>query len=141
LVDGEPVHFRSAKAKELLALCVSRQGGSVSIHEIIECLWGEDISTSGGSGYRRTIKELADTLRGCSAEELLLRARGSLRVRMELSDSDYQAFLNGDEDAICDFQGEFMLPYFWAEPMVYTLLEKKALFLSHRKGEPTGKGE
>lgn len=27
LVDGEPVHFRSGKAKELMALCVYRDGG------------------------------------------------------------------------------------------------------------------
>ena len=38
LVDGEPVHFRSGKAKELMALCVYRDGRPVSIHEIVENL-------------------------------------------------------------------------------------------------------
>ena len=42
LVDGEPVHFRSGKAKELMALCVYRDGRPVSIHEIVENLWGEN---------------------------------------------------------------------------------------------------
>ena len=127
LVDGEPVKFRSGKAKELMALCVYQNGRPVSIHEIVENLWGEN---GDGAGYRRTIKELADTLRDYGAEEMFLRSRGSLRVRMDLADSDYQAFMGGDEDAICQFQGEFMQQYSWAEPMVYTLQEKKELMLA-----------
>ena len=57
LVDGEPVRFRSAKAKELMALCLYRQGCPVSIHEIVECLWGEEAAGADSTGYRRTIKE------------------------------------------------------------------------------------
>ena len=124
---GQPVHFRSGKAKELMALCVYRDGRPVSIHEIVENLWGEN---ADGTGYRRTIKELADTLRDYGAEEMFLRSRGSLRVRMDLADSDFQAFMSGDEDAICQFQGVFMQQYSWAEPMVCTLQEKKELMLA-----------
>ena len=130
LVDGEPVRFRSAKAKELMALCLYRQGCPVSIHEIVECLWGEEVAGADSTGYRRTIKELTDTLRDCAAEELILRARGSLQLRLELVDSDYQRFLEGDEDAICHFQGDFLRQYSWAEPMIYTLQEKKQLMLA-----------
>lgn len=127
LVDGEPVKFRSRKAKELMALCVCREGRPVSIHEIVENLWGEN---ADGAGYRRVIKELADTLRDCSVEEMFLRSRGSLQVRMDMAASDYQAFMSGDVDAICKFQGVFMEQYSWAEPMVYTLQEKKEMMLS-----------
>ena len=115
------------EAKELMALCVYRDGRPVSIHEIVENLWGEN---ADGTGYRRTIKELADTLRDYGAEEMFLRSRGSLRVRMDLADSDFQAFMSGDEDAICQFQGVFMQQYSWAEPMVCTLQEKKELMLA-----------
>lgn len=133
LVDGRPVHFRSGKAKELLALCVSRGGRPVSIHEMVEFLWGENstISTEN-TGYRRTIKELADTLRSADAEDLLLRNRGSLRVRMELADSDYQDFLNGSDEAGCAFQGAFMSQYSWAESEIYALQERKTLRLSEK---------
>ena len=134
LVDGEPVRFRSAKAKELMALCLYRQGCPVSIHEIVECLWGEEAAGADSTGYRRTIKELTDTLRDCAAEELILRARGSLQLRLELVDSDYQRFLEGDEDAICHFQGDFLRQYSWAEPMIYTLQEKKQLMLARLSG-------
>lgn len=130
LVDGEPVRFRSAKAKELMALCLYRQGCPASIHEIVECLWGEETAGADSTGYRRTIKELTDTLRDYAAEELILRARGSLQLRLELVDSDYQRFLDGDPDAVCQFQGSFLRQYSWAEPMVYTLQEKKQLMLA-----------
>ena len=93
----------------------------------VHTLWGEN---ADGTGYRRTIKELADTLRDYGAEEMFLRSRGSLRVRMDLADSDFQAFMSGDEDAICQFQGVFMQQYSWAEPMVCTLQEKKELMLA-----------
>ena len=136
LVEGKPVHFRSGKAKELLALCVYREGRPVSIHEMVEFLWGENstISTEN-TGYRRTIKELADTLRTCRAEELLLRERGSLRIRVELADSDYQDFMNGSTEACCAFQGEFMQQYSWAESAVYALQERKALLLAGKTAE------
>lgn len=130
LIDGEPVRFRSGKAKELMALCVLREGRPVSIHELVETLWEED---ADGTGYRRTIKELADTLRDYRIDEMLLRSRGSLRVRTDMADSDYQDFMNGDDDAVCQFQGVFMQQYSWAEPMVYTLQQKKELLLA-RKG-------
>ena len=39
LIDGKPVKFRSGKAKELMALCVWRNGRPVSIYEMVECLW------------------------------------------------------------------------------------------------------
>lgn len=137
LVDGEPVRFRSAKAKELMALCLYRQGCPTSIHEIVECLWGEDTVNADSTGYRRTIKELTDTLRDYAAEELILRARGSLQLRLELVDSDYQRFLEGDSDAICQFQGSFLHQYSWAEPMTCALQEKKELILARlsRRGE------
>jgi len=131
LLDGEPVRFRSAKAKELMALCVYKRGRPVTIHEIVGLIWGEDADT-GGTGYRRTIKELTDTLKDYAAEELLVRARGDLRIRMEQADSDYESFFMGDEDAICSFQGEFMQQYSWAEPMICSLAEKKSLYLSRR---------
>ena len=70
---------------------------------------------------------------------MFLRSRGSLRVRMDLADSDLQDFMDGDEDAICQYQGVFMQQYSWAEPMVYTLQEKKELMLA-RMGQ-RGKNE
>ena len=129
-IDGQPVKFRSGKAKELMALCVWRNGQPVSIYEMVECLWGDEAAdTPEKTGYRRAIKELSDTLKTWGAESLLLRQRGSIRVDMSQCESDYQSFLSGDLDAVCRFQGSFMEQYSWAEAAVYSLEERKRLLL------------
>lgn len=131
LIDGKPVKFRSGKAKELMALCVWRSGRPVSIYEMVECLWGEDAADAPEkTGYRRAIKELADTLKSYDAENLLLRERGSVRVDVSQCDSDYQAMLGGDREAACRFQGGFMEQYSWAEAAVYPLQERKRILLN-----------
>lgn len=133
LADGRPVHFRSGKAKELMALCVFRGGRPVTIHEMLEYLWGENTAARpDNSGYRRTIKELADSLRDCGAEELLVRERGSIRIRTELADSDYRRFMEGDEDALCSFQGAYMQQYSWAEEAIYELQERKSMKIRYK---------
>ena len=74
LVDGEPVHFRSGKAKELMALCVYRERAA-GVHSRDR---GKPMGENAdGTGYRRTIKELADTLRDYGAEEMFLRSGGA----------------------------------------------------------------
>ena len=133
LADGRPVHFRSGKAKELIALCVYRNGRPVSIYEIVEHLWGDEAADAPEkTGYRRAIKELADTLKQYDAESLLIRERGSIRIDIAQCDSDYQAFLHGDLEAACRFQGSFMQQYSWAEEAVYGLEERKNVMLSRK---------
>ena len=131
LVDGKSVRFHSAKAKELMALCVWRNGSPVTIYEIVERLWGEELAdTPERTGYRRAIKELADTLKSYDAESLFIRERGSIRIDMSQCESDYQSFWNGEMDAVCQFQGSFMEQYSWAEAAVYSLEERKQVILS-----------
>lgn len=133
-IDGKPIRFRSGKAKELMALCVFREGRPVSIHEMVEYLWGENATaTPENTGYRRTIKELSDTLKAYGADELFVRERGSLHVKMELADSDLQDFMNGKKDALCSFQGIYMQQYSWAEEAIYALLERKEMMLSGKE--------
>ena len=131
LIDGRPVKFRSGKAKELMALCVWRNGRPVSIYEMVEALWGDEAADAPEkTGYRRAIKELMDTLRSYDAESIFLRERGSVRIDMSQCDSDYQAMLGGDAEAACRFQGSFMSQYSWAEDAVYGLEQRKSLLLS-----------
>lgn len=128
LVDNEPVRFLSAKAKELMALCVYYEGRNVGIYDIIEHLTeGNENKTAGNTGYRRTIKELADTLKTCGAEEIFVRERGSCRIRRELVSCDYYDFWEGKPDAVARFDGRFMSDYAWAEGAIYRMLEKKKL--------------
>lgn len=128
LVEDKPVRFLSAKAKELMALCVFYEGRSVSIYDIIESLCeSSESKTAENTGYRRIIKELADTLKACGAEEIFVRERGSCRIRRELVSCDYYDFWAGKADAVSRFDGRFLSEYAWAESAIYRMCEKKGL--------------
>jgi len=127
LVDGRPVRFHSAKAKELMALCVYYEGRNVSIYDIIEHLWEDsDNKSTENTGYRRTIKELWDTLREYQAEEIFVRERGNCRIRRELVSCDYYDFWAGNPDAVSRFDGRFISDYSWAEEAIYQMYESKS---------------
>ena len=131
-IHGEPVYFRSGKAKELLALCVYREGQIVTIYELIEKLWGEDQADNPEkTGYRRVIKELNDTLKLYGAQEILIRERGSLRIKRDIVDCDYYDARLGDKNICMSFQGEFMKQYSWAEEAVFDLYEKKKMIMAN----------
>ena len=122
-VDGKLVNFKSAKAKELLALCVSRMGGEVTIYEMVETLW----SASGeqGLGYRTTIKALADILKDAGAERLLKRKRSVLYLDTDEYDCDLNEFKAGKTEAVNAYHGEFMHQYAWAKPIADELSAEK----------------
>ncbi len=118
-VDGQLVRFRSAKAKELLALCVSRLGGEVTIHEMVDVLWPG--AGDQGMGYRTTIKALTDALKACGAEKILKRRRSVLAVDAEAFDCDLCDFKAGKPEAVSAYHGKFLEQYAWARPMAAEL--------------------
>ena len=122
-VNGRLVNFKSSKAKELLALCVSRMGGEVTIHEMVETLWSN--SGDQGLGYRTTIKALSDTLKEAGAEKMLRRKRSVLSVDPAEFDCDLMDFKAGKSAAINSYHGEFLQQYSWAKPMADELSAEK----------------
>ncbi len=125
-VRGKLVTFRSAKAKELLALCVYKGGQEITIYQMLDCLYGEEAADQPESiGYRRLIKDLIDTLRTWNAEEMIYRKRGSIMLKRELVECDYYAALEGDRQTLQRFSGEFLNRYSWAEEAIYGLEEMK----------------
>lgn len=127
-IDGTPVVFKSAKAKEILALCVFRQGAPVSSEEIIDKLWPEYTGTAGEcSAFRFTVKQLVDVLKKYHAEDAFGRGKGLCYVSRDMVSCDYYDFLEDNPEAFCDFQNEFMSDYSWAESGIYSLMEKKRL--------------
>jgi len=124
--DGGLVSFKSSKAKELLALCVSRMGGEVTIHEMVETLWGDN--GDKGLGYRTTIKALSDTLKEVGAEKMLRRKRSVLSVDPNAFDCDLMDFKAGKSAAINSYHGEFMQQYAWAKSKANELSAEKQKF-------------
>ena len=122
-VDGKLVSFKSAKAKELLALCVSRMGGEVTIYEMVDTLWAG--TGDQGLGYRTTIKALADALKEVNAEKILKRKRSVLYLDTVEFDCDLIDFKAGKPEAVNAFHGEFMQQYAWAQTMAQELNAEK----------------
>ena len=128
VVNGNSVIFTSSKAKELLALCVYRQGAPVAASEIIDKLWPDYTGSVGScSTFRFTVMQLVDTLKKHGVQNLFGRAKSICYVKKDLFSCDYYDFLQNDANAICEFQGIFMEEYSWAEAGMYELQEKKQL--------------
>lgn len=125
-IDGNPVRFRSHKAKELMALLVCYEGKNVSIHDIVDCLWdGDDTASVNTVGYRKAIKNLTDTLAEYDAASVIERTRGFCRLNADEVDSDYYQFLRGNLEMIAAFQGQFLSEYPWSEPYIGRMLDLK----------------
>ncbi len=115
-VDGQPVRFGRAKAKELLAYLVDRKGSSVTTGEAYAALFEDAEDTPSGKSYFRTIlHEMIIALKKAHADEILLKGRNSFAVDPQKFDCDYYRFLQGDPVVINAFQNDYMLSYSWAE--------------------------
>ena len=114
-VDGRPVGFRLAKAKEILAYLVDRQGAGVTRSQLFAAVW-EDRPYDRGMQKQLDvyIRSLRDTLREYGAEEILEINKGVLRVRPDAFTCDAYLFYSGDSDMINAYHGEYMSSYSWA---------------------------
>ena len=62
-IGGEPIAFRSRKAKELFALLIDRRGGFVTSEEAIGFLWEEEpINSVTLARYRKVALRLKNIL-------------------------------------------------------------------------------
>ena len=65
------------------------------------------------------------------AQEILIRERGSLRIKRDIVDCDYYDARLGNKNICMSFQGEFMKQYSWAEEAVFDLYEKKKMIMAN----------
>lgn len=115
-VDDKPVMFKSAKAKELLALLVDRQGGTVTTDQIIGTLWEDRPNDAATQNLCSKVgKTLEKELENCGAKEIIVSTRGLRRADTDKFDCDLYDLLAGDEDTATKYIGEYMLEYSWAE--------------------------
>ena len=131
--NGHAVVFKNRKAKELLALLVSRRGGVVESDYAIEMLWedepfGENVRVK----YRKALMNLKNTLKENGISEILAGQRGSLCLDCQKVSCDYFRLMNGEKKAADEFQGEFLFEYSWGEEYIAEL-ERKAEEIRERK--------
>ena len=115
LVDGKTLDFRRSKSKELLAYLVDRRGAGVTRQDAFAALWEDrmyDVSMQKQMDV--VIRSLRDTLQKYGIGDLFELKNRNLRILPELIDCDMYRFLEGDEEAVNSYFGEYMSQYAWA---------------------------
>ena len=115
LVDGKPLAFRRSKSKELLAYLVDRRGAGITRQDAFSILWEDrmyDVSMQKQMDV--VIRTLRDTLQKYGIGNLFELQNRNLRILPELIDCDIYRMLDGDEEAISAYFGEYMSQYTWA---------------------------
>ena len=108
------VQFRNTKAKELLALCVERNGGNVKIEEAIDKLWEDSPLTENvKTRYRKAVAYLNALFAEHRVPDIFESSYGVCHINRDKVSCDYYEFLDSDGDQ--QFFGEFMHEYSWAE--------------------------
>lgn len=112
MVDGVPVHFSRARAKELLAYLIDRHGASVSRANAFATLYEErQYDHSMQKQLDVIIRSLRDTLRKYGIEDIFELNKGYLRICPEKINCDMYRFMSGDVEAINSYRGEYMSSY------------------------------
>ena len=118
LVDGKTMEFRRSKSKELLAYLIDRRGAGVTRQDVFAALWEDrQYNLAMQKQMDVVIRSLRDTLQKYGIGELFELKNRNLRIVPELVDCDLYHFLEGDEDAVSAFFGEYMSQYAWAAGM------------------------
>ena len=122
-VDGQPIPFRSEKAKELLALLVDRRGGFVSSSEAISILWeDEPITNQTRTRYRKVAMRLKDALADHGISDIMETVRGKRRIVPENVSCDLLDYLANAPGAAAQFRGCYLQNYSWGEVTLSELL-------------------
>lgn len=122
-LDGKALYFKNAKSKELLALCMDRCGGNVSMEEVIDKLWPERLYDDKVKRlYRKAVMNLQGTLKEKGITEFFQTRRGSCHIIKEDLECDYYTYLIEPEKNSKLFQGEYLFDYSWGEETLANLM-------------------
>ena len=124
--DGQPVPLRG-KAKEILALVVTKRGKEISNEECYSTIWEDrPYSNVEMKVYYNAVKRLKDALTEHGLDELLISTTRGQMVNTELFDCDYYAYLDKSPSEREKFEGEFMSEYSWGEYYIGEILNHRA---------------
>ena len=115
LVNGEPVRFQRAKAKELLAFLVEKQGRAITREEAFHILWEDKPYDRPGQKQLDVIlRSLRFTLEEYGISGILSVQRGAICIHPRMIRCDMYRFVSGDVAAMNEYRGEYMNAYSWA---------------------------
>lgn len=123
LQDGVPVSL-TGKAKEILALTVTKRGREISNEELYSTIWEDrPYSNDAMKVYYNALKRLREALAENGLSNLLISSTRGQRVNTELFDCDYYNLLDSNMSELDKFEGEFMSEYSWGEYILGDILE------------------
>jgi len=115
-VNGKPVNFRRAKAKELFAYLIDRQGANCTMNELAAVLWEDrGDSESLKTQLRIVISSLRTTLKEAGADHVINKGFNKISVNTQLINCDYYSYDTSPMLLINNYRGEYMSQYSWAE--------------------------
>ena len=113
--DGKPIPLRG-KAKEILALIVTRRGKEISNEEIFRTIWeNRAYSNSNMTVYYNALRRLRSALAKAALDEILISTPRGQMADTSQFDCDYYDWLDDDSDPDRAFEGEFLPEYSWGE--------------------------
>ena len=114
--DGEVIQFSRAKSKELLAYLIDKNGTTATGSELIVNLWEDkDVDRTTRSMLHNLVSDIKKTLLSYGILNIFETKRNAFRIKKEKFVCDYFDLLDGKEDAMRKFKGEYMSAYAWAE--------------------------
>lgn len=128
---GKPVPL-TGKAKEILALVVTRRGKEISNEAIYSTIWeNRPCDNTSMSVYYNALKRLKDALARAGLDGLLVSTPHGQTVDTSLFDCDFYDWKDGATDVGSRFEGEFLSEYSWGEYLIGELISAKAQMGRH----------
>lgn len=124
LKNGKPLPL-SGKAKEILALIVTRRGKEISNEEIYSTVWEDrPYGNVEMTVYYNALRRLKKVLKAEQLENLLISTQRGQLVNTDLFDCDYYAWQDKNMGKRDRFEGEFMSEYSWGEYILAGILNE-----------------
>lgn len=125
--DGRPIKL-NGKAKEILALIVTKRGKEVSNEELYSTIWEDRIySNISMSVYYNALRRLKKILEEEGCSEILISGKHGQMANIEVFDCDYYAWQDGNVNQRDRFDGEFMSEYTWGESILTDILKEEGM--------------
>ena len=116
--NGQPVPL-TGKAKEILALVVTRRGKEISNEEIYSTVWEDrPYGNAQMTVYYNALRRLKLLLQQEGISDLLVSTKRGQLVNTAMFDCDYYAWQDKNMAERDRFEGEFLSEYSWGEQIL-----------------------
>ncbi|MDO4488853.1 MAG: response regulator [Eubacteriales bacterium] len=125
LKGGKPIGL-SGKAKEILAIVVTKRGREISNGEIYTTIWEDrPYGNDEMKVYYNAIKRLKNKLLEAGLQDLLCSTTRGQMVNTDMFGCDYYEWLDRKPGEPTNFNGEFMSEYSWGEEILAEMIHNE----------------